>query len=654
MGVIEEVEQADENPNSPAFRGSFTAGVAFADSTNVVEDEDASKDNNDEGNVDDVEGEAEDAGEGKDDDDQPVAIAVNQEELKQEIRERLFEGAPAAEPVALDKWKKWHVWGAVLTAVMVTITIVGLIVGLTNARNKDGEDNGSLPTLGSIKKRGYVRCAIGWLNELETDLCKALAAAALGNSSAYEVVEVEWADRWPILANKSVDIVTLLSTLTMDRDVHQAAAKTGFSFSTPLFYDGAIFGGLSTYLECADRRDAFFGVCKGVRVCITEGSSTYNVVSDFLPDSIFRQVKYEDLVKGMKDGTCNVIVETSIDVSLHKVREAGFDDDDYKVGKNYFSKTPLSTVVRQDDQQWADFVNWVIKAFFVAEQQNITNANAQEFMTTDVFGPEYKNMFINAISAVGNYEQLYMKHLDESIPRGGLNVINNGSTALLYAPPFGTIKDETTEVKNSIMIETIQERGVLHCGERKSETWSELGAEYCKALAASLFNGDTSKIKFIEIASDNDGLSMLDSGNIDVLSGGPVNLLGDVGGATELDFGHTFSLPYYYEGNDEIALVTQESDPKWSDFVYWTVAATLYADEYQIKQDFYLDMPVVKVFGPRLEDMFRQTIKAVGNYREMNAKLVDDDVDQGARNEQNLNPYKAQIYVPYYAPPNMG
>jgi len=653
MGVIEEVEQADENPNSPSFRGSFTAGVAFVDGTNVAEDDDVSEGNNDDDNVAAVEGEAENGGEEKDDDDQPVAIAVNQEELKQEIRERLFEGAPAAEPVALDKWKKWQVWGAVLTAVMVTITIIGLTVGLTKARNKGGDDDGSLPTLESIKKRGYIRCAIGWQNDMETDLCKALAAAVLGNSSAYEVVEVEWAERWPILANQSVDIVTLLSTLTMDRDVHQANAKTGFTFSTPFLYDGAVFGGISPYLECADQRNAFFGECKGVRVCITEGSSTYKVVSDFLPDSIFRHVKYEGLVKGLEDGICNVIVETSFDVSLHKVREAGFDDDNYTVGKNLFSKTPVSTVVRSDDQQWADFVNWVIKSFFVAEQQNITNENAQEFMTTDLFGPEYENMFINAISAVGNYEQLYMKHFDESIPRGGLNVINNGSTPLLYAPPFGTITEETTEVKYSTTIETIQERGVLHCGKRISETWSELGAEYCKALAASLFN-DTSKVKFIEIASENDGMSMLDSGNIDIFSGGPVNLLGDVGGATELELGHTFSLPYYYERNDEIALVTPESDPKWSDFVYWTVAATLYADEYQIKQAFYLDMPVVKVFGPYLEDMFRQTIQAVGNYREMYNRLIGDDVDQDARNEQNLNPYKGQIYVPYYAPPNMG
>mmetsp|Transcript_18657 Transcript_18657/g.26322 ORF Transcript_18657/g.26322 Transcript_18657/m.26322 type:complete len:652 (+) Transcript_18657:51-2006(+) len=651
MGVIE--HHVQENPNSP----EFTSGVAVVDRIENGDDAKSDENNNTDDDkaatVEEVAGATTGAEAGKGDD-QPVAVVVDQEELKQEIRDRLFEGAPAAEPVAFDKWKKWHVWGAILTTILVITTIIGLSVGLTKARKEDGEDDGSLPTLELIKKKGFVRCAIGWHDELEEDLCKAFAAAVLGNSSAYEVVKIGWGERWPILQNRSVDIVTLMSTLTMDREVHQADSGTGYSFSIPFFYDGAVFGGVPEYVDCADKRNAFFGKCKGVRVCITEGSSTYDVISDFLPDAIFRPSKYEDMIEGLKDSTCNVFVEGSFDVSEHRVRENNFTGD-YKVGTNFFSKSPLSTVVREDDQQWADFVNWVIKAFFVAEQQNITDANAEEFMTTDLFGLEYKNMFINAIAAVGNYEQLYTKYFSESVPRGGLNLINNGSTALLYAPPFGTIQKKTVGVVNSTMIENIHERGVLHCGKIQGEVWSELGAAYCDALAASLFKENASKVEFIEISDDEEGLSMLDSGEIDVLSGGRVNLQDDVGGATEAYYGHTFSLPYFYKGNDEIALVTREDDPKWSDFVYWTVAATFYADEYKIKQDFYLDMPKVQVFGSHLEDMFQQAIKAVGNYREMHDAHVGADVDQDARNNQNLNPYTAQIHVPYYDPPkNMG
>ena len=64
-------------------------------------------------------------------------------------------------------------------------------------------------------------------------------------------------------------------------------------------------------------------------------------------------------------------------------------------------------VTREDDKKWSDFVNWVFLSLKAAEEQNITKTTASKFMTTTVFGDKYKDMFVNAIQAVGNYGDFY-------------------------------------------------------------------------------------------------------------------------------------------------------------------------------------------------------------------------------------------------------
>jgi len=68
---------------------------------------------------------------------------------------------------------------------------------------------------------------------------------------------------------------------------------------------------------------------------------------------------------------------------------------------------------------------------------------------------------------------------------------------------------------------------------------------------------------------------------------------------------------------EPLALFTRQGDTNWSDFVYWIVQATFYAEENGITQSSASDMPTTKLYGPLGELMLQDAIRAVGNFGEI-------------------------------------
>ncbi len=117
------------------------------------------------------------------------------------------------------------------------------------------------------------------------------------------------------------------------------------------------------------------------------------------------------------------------------------------------SKEPLAPGVLQGDPQWADIVSWVVYGLITAEEAGITQQNVGTFSTTE--DPNVKRLLglegelgaglglsndfmVNVIRAVGNYAEIYERHLGPNtpvnIPRGQNALYTQGG--LLYAPPF--------------------------------------------------------------------------------------------------------------------------------------------------------------------------------------------------------------------------
>jgi hypothetical protein len=138
----------------------------------------------------------------------------------------------------------------------------------------------------------------------------------------------------------------------------------------------------------------------------------------------------------------------------------------YSFGTKLFSKDPLAYVTRGNDVEFADFCNWILQALVAVEAMNITQECVNIFPTTHVFGDRYKDMFVNVIAAVRNCGEVYNRRLSGLLPCVGMNLIANGSNAMLYALPFGDL-----EVRNDDMdlvgpvangtLESIKSRGLF-------------------------------------------------------------------------------------------------------------------------------------------------------------------------------------------------
>ena len=92
----------------------------------------------------------------------------------------------------------------------------------------------------------------------------------------------------------------------------------------------------------------------------------------------------------------------------------------------------LCLATRQEDHLWSSFVYWIAAGIIEAEEAGITQGMSNNMPDVFLFGSLYDLMFQDAILAVGNYHEIYQKHLQEYIPRSGRNQLNQNSGPQLY------------------------------------------------------------------------------------------------------------------------------------------------------------------------------------------------------------------------------
>ena len=165
----------------------------------------------------------------------------------------------------------------------ILLGFAGLLVVLVTLAACGGEtasDGGG--RLEEVKDRGKVICAsrndvpgYGSLDSagnnvgFDIDLCRAVAAAVLGNPGAIEIRLITAAERGPTIQSGEVDLLVRTVTWTTSRD-----AQWG-NYVQTMFYDGQGFMvrkdlGISSALELS-----------GATVCVTQGTTTELNMQDF-------------------------------------------------------------------------------------------------------------------------------------------------------------------------------------------------------------------------------------------------------------------------------------------------------------------------------------------------------------------------------------
>ncbi|MEK6223096.1 MAG: amino acid ABC transporter substrate-binding protein [Chloroflexota bacterium] len=319
------------------------------------------------------------------------------------------------------------------------------------------QDDSTSPILDRVLERGTLICGgrtnltgFGYLDAdgnntgFDIDLCRAVAAAVLGDASAVEVVALDSADRGPALQTAEVDLLSRNVTWTSSRD-----AQWG-NFTPIMFYDGQGF--ITNNPAIATMEDM-----NGASICVGSGTTTEQNLADFFRQNAwdYEPVIFADadvLYAAYEEGRCDV---TTSDLSQLAAKRSGFADPSaHTLLAGTISKEPLTPAVPHGDDKWFDTVKLVMFALINAEELGVTQANVGDMMSSDninvlrLLGQEgdwgYGDLGLSAtaladaITAVGNYGEIYDRYMGPegaafTLPRGNNNLWNNGG--LIYAPP---------------------------------------------------------------------------------------------------------------------------------------------------------------------------------------------------------------------------
>ncbi len=313
-------------------------------------------------------------------------------------------------------------------------------------------------TLNEVLKRGHLKCAIntglpgfaytddkGNWTGFDVAYCRALAAAVLGDPNKVKYKNTTGKTRFPTLASGEVDVLSRNTTWTLSRDV-----DLGFTFLGVSYYDGQGFiGRKSLGVKSAKDLD-------GASVCIQTGTTTELNLADFFRSN---NIKYEPVpIETNSEARAGYLAERcdvyTTDASGLAATKSTFKDaSKHMVFPEIISKEPLGPLVRQGDDQWADIGRWVLNSLIIAEELNITKANVSA-KANGTKNPEVNRLLgtegsigkmlgldpkwaVRAISAHGNYSEIFEKFIGKNTPLGlarGQNALYNKG-GILYAPP---------------------------------------------------------------------------------------------------------------------------------------------------------------------------------------------------------------------------
>jgi general L-amino acid transport system substrate-binding protein len=312
--------------------------------------------------------------------------------------------------------------------------------------------------LDSVKADGVVKCgtrdnlpgfavleADGTHQGFDSDFCRVIAAAVLGDAEAVDHVDLATEDRFTALQSGEVDVLVRNTTWTSGRD-----GGEGATFLQPNFYDGqAMMVNTGDFAALTDMG--------GTTICVAAGTTTEgNVATEFERLGLAVEVLsfetndllQEAFIAGRCDGW------SSDGSQLTGVRSVYPDGPEaLTILPEVFSKEPLAPAVRDGDAKWAQAVEWAVFATIQAEEYGINSSNVDDFLTSEdpnilkflgvevdgtVFDPGLglpTDFAYQVISQVGNYGEIYDRHITPLGLERGLNDlwIEGG---LLYAPPY--------------------------------------------------------------------------------------------------------------------------------------------------------------------------------------------------------------------------
>ncbi|AIL32229.1 amino acid ABC transporter substrate-binding protein [Basilea psittacipulmonis] len=318
-------------------------------------------------------------------------------------------------------------------------------------------------TLDNVKKRGEVVCGTttgfagfsgpnskGEWTGLDIDLCKAIAAATLGDANKFKVVPLNSQQRFTALQSGEVDVLTRNTTVTQQRDTGLGIMSAGINF-----YDGQGFLIEKKFKEENDIHSA--KDLSGAKVCMQNGTSDESNMSDWARANNVKYTpvvfdQFSDVVAAFANGRCDVFTTDASGLASIRVSRMA-DPSMYELLPEVISKGPLGPFVRQGDDEWYNVVKWTLQAMINAEELGLTSENVDTQLNSanpaikrflGVTPGLGKNLNLDEkwayhiIKQVGNYGESFDRNVGKNSPLGlerGQNALYNKG-GLMYGLPF--------------------------------------------------------------------------------------------------------------------------------------------------------------------------------------------------------------------------
>jgi general L-amino acid transport system substrate-binding protein len=315
--------------------------------------------------------------------------------------------------------------------------------------------------LNAVRKRGYISCGVnpglpgfafpdfrGTWRGFDVDVCRAVAAAVLGDASKVRFTPIGGPDRFGALQRGEIDLLSRNTSWSYSRDT-----GLGLDFAATTYFDGQGFLapkalGLTSAEELS-----------GARICVQAGTVSQDNLADFFRA---RGLSYKPVVVASEAEARRLYENDGCDVftadisALAGSRSVLNNPGAHVILPDVISKEPLGPVVRQNDPVWADIVRWTVYATILGEELGLTSKTvvqaretASDPQTRRLLGVDgdygallglNKDWAFQVIRQVGAYHEIFRRNVggDSALKLDrGLNALWNApKPGLLYAPPF--------------------------------------------------------------------------------------------------------------------------------------------------------------------------------------------------------------------------
>ncbi|GAB3667287.1 amino acid ABC transporter substrate-binding protein [Ramlibacter alkalitolerans] len=310
--------------------------------------------------------------------------------------------------------------------------------------------------LDDVKSHGGVKCGVtlaapgfsaednaGKRTGFDIDLCRAIAAAALGDDSKIQLQPMDLKTAFASLPSGAVDVLTHRFTWTQSRDVG------GLKFPKVMFFDGQGFA------VTTKSRVNKIGDLNNATICTAQGSTSELIVADYFRA---RKLKYKIVTFASQEQAWDAFVAKRCDAAINDrsglaARLAKLPNrDEFKVLAETVSNEPIGPIVAQGQPRWEALVRFTLNALVAAEELGINQGNVDAMLksespdvqrllgVTGDFGSKLgvgNDYAYKAVKAVGNYGEVWDRNVGPKTPlrleRGRNALVANGG--LMMAVP---------------------------------------------------------------------------------------------------------------------------------------------------------------------------------------------------------------------------